>query len=369
MSIKILHHLFPTSLLAIVCALACSSSDDDPVASGAGSSNAGSSNAGSSSGGNGGGSSGSTSNADSGATAGSSGDPNLTIGAFTIEMVAAVAASADTPETPAFTSLIGKVNSGATPQPVVWEETDRAGDCVLSVPRVPFCDPACSGGAVCVEDDTCSAYPTGLDAGTVSIGGVSTEDGADEISMTPLRPSNVYQPVGVTLSYPPFSDGAALSLSASGGDTAAFDIEGQGIAALEMITPEGVPFARDQAVVLEWVPGNAGTAARILVEVDISHHGGQTGQIDCDTSDSGSLEIDASLVTQLLDLNYAGFPELRVTRVATGSTVIDQGRVELRAVSSAVLPIEIEGLTSCMNVNSAEECPDGQVCLENRSCG
>lgn len=365
MLLKIHHQLFPALVLTAVCALACSSSDDDTDGN-----TAGSSNGGASSGGSGGGSAGSTSGgAGSSSDAGGTGDPNVTIGAFTVEMVAAVAASEDTPETPAFTSLIGKVSSGATPQPVVWEQMDQVGDCVLSVPRVPFCDPACSGGAVCVEDDTCGAYPQGLDAGTITIGGVSTEDGASEVSMTPLRPSNVYQPVGTTLSYPPFADGDSLNLSASGGDTAAFDIDAQGIAPLEMITPDGVPFARDQAVVLEWVPGDADTAARIVVAVDISHHGGQTGQIDCDTSDSGSLEIDASLVTQLIDLNYAGFPELKVTRIATGSTVIDQGRVELRAVSSAVLPIEIEGLTSCMNVDSSEECPEGQVCREDRTCG
>jgi hypothetical protein len=124
---------------------------------------------------------------------------------------------------------------------------------------------------------------------------------------------------------------------------------------------------REQPVLLEWAPGTAG--ARILVEVDISHHGGQTGQIDCVADDGGSLEIASGLVTQLLDLGYAGFPSLKITRTRIGSTQTERGTVELRTASSHVLSIEIEGLTSCTEVDSDAECPEGQLCLPNRSCG
>jgi hypothetical protein len=136
-----------------------------------------------------------------------------------------------------------------------------------------------------------------------------------------------------------------------------------------MITADGVPFDRDQKVTLEWVPGAATIDSHIVVAVDISHHGGQTGEIDCDTSDSGSLEIAARLVTQLLDLNYAGFPHLTIARTTTAGTHIAQGRVELRISSAHTLSIEIAGLTSCMQVGDATECPMGQVCLANHTCG
>jgi hypothetical protein len=296
-------------------------------------------------------------------------NPDVTIGTFNVELVAALPAVGDSTGSDAFTSMIGKVSTGPAPQGVIWEASDMQGDCALLVPRIPFCDPACGGGAVCVEDGQCTDYPTALDVGSVTVQGLHVDDGSTEFTMQPIGAARAYQPVGLSFEYPPFADGDPLHLAASGNDTSAFDIDGQGIAPLEVLTADGVPFARDQAVTLEWVPGATATAARVQVVVDISHHGGQTGEIDCDTSDSGSLEISADLVTQLLDLSYAGFPSLKITRVKTGSSSIAQGRVEFRTLSSSVLNIEIEGLTSCMDVGTSTECPDGQTCLQNHTCG
>ncbi len=294
---------------------------------------------------------------------------DTTIGSFSVELVAEVPASGDSSGNDAFTSVIGKVSTGPTPLAVIWETRDQQGDCTLLVPRIPFCDPPCSGGEVCVEDGQCAAYPAGLDVGSVTVQGLRLADGSTEFSMDPIGTARTYQPVGLSFEYPSFADGDPLNLAASGNDTAAFSVDTQGIAPLEMLSEDGVPFNRDQPVTLHWVPGATATAARVQVVVDISHHGGQTGEIDCDTSDSGSLEIAADLVTQLLDLSYAGFPSLKVTRIKAGSTRIAQGRVEFRTLSSSVLNIEIEGLTSCMEVDSSTECPDGQVCQPNRTCG
>jgi hypothetical protein len=291
------------------------------------------------------------------------------VGAFTIDLTPAVAASANTSASEAYTAISGKVSTGPTPQAVVWEQRDQQGDCVLRVPRIPFCDPACTGGAVCVEDNTCADYPPGLNAGQVTLTGVATQAGDHSITLNPIGTSKTYQPIGVMLQYPPFAEGDAVSLQATGSDTAPFSIDGVGIAPLEVITADGVPFDRDQKVTLQWVAGAATIDSRIVVAVDISHHGGQTGEIDCDTSDSGSLDIAAALVTQLLDLNYAGFPRLTIARVATTGTTIAQGRVELRISSAHTLAIEIAGLTSCAQVGDATECPMGQVCLANNRCG
>jgi hypothetical protein len=343
--------------------VACGSSKaSDPVTTPSGNNQAGTSSAGAA--GTGGDSTGAAGNDDAGSP-----NPEVTVGVFSVELVAAVPASGDSSGSDAFTSVIGKVSSGPAPLAVIWEPRDTQGDCTLLVPRIPFCDPACTGGAVCVEDGQCADYPTALDVGDVTVQGLHLDDGSSQFTMQPIGTARTYQPIGLSFEYPSFADGDPLSLTASGNDTAPFDIETQGIAPLEMLTEDGVPFDRDQPVVLEWVPGAAATAARVQVVVDISHHGGQTGEIDCDTSDSGSLEISAGLVTQLLDLSYAGFPSLKVTRGKAGGTRITQGRVEFRSLSSRVLNIEIEGLTSCEEVDSSAECPDGQVCLPNRTCG
>lgn len=357
------HRYAACSALLVVSLAGCSSSTE-PASTTQSNSNGGSD-------GNGSAANGGSANGDVDASAQS---PDITIGVFNVELVAAVPASGDSAGSDAFTSVIGKVSTGPTPVAVIWEASDTQGACTLLVPRIPFCDPACTGGAVCVENGQCADYPTGLDVGEVTVQGLHLDDGSTEFTMQPIGTARTYQPVGLSFAYPSFADGEALNLTASGNDTAAFSIDTQGIAPLEMLTEDGVLFARDQPVVLEWVPGAAATAARVQVVVDISHHGGQTGEIDCDTADTGSLEIAADLVTQLLDLSYAGFPSLKVTRVKTGTSTplsagSTQGRVEFRTLSSSVLSIEIEGLTSCMDVDSDTECPDGQVCQPNRTCG
>ena len=52
---------------------------------------------------------------------------------------------------------------------------------------------------------------------------------------------------------------------------------------------------------------------RIEIEVDISRVAGAKGLIRCDVADTGSTQIPAVLVTQLLDLGYSGWPAVFVT--------------------------------------------------------
>jgi hypothetical protein len=87
--------------------------------------------------------------------------------------------------------------------------------------------------------------------------------------------------------------------------------------------------------------------------------------IECDTEDTGSLEISAALVTKLLDLGVAGFPTVIVTREAVGSVTIAPGRVDLIVSSVVEHAVQVSGLTSC---SADTDCPSGQTCQSDLTC-
>jgi hypothetical protein len=61
---------------------------------------------------------------------------------------------------PPSTSFLGKLYDGPTPSAMAWTQKMEAGGCKLFTPNVFFCEPSCTGGAICTADDTCSPYPS-----------------------------------------------------------------------------------------------------------------------------------------------------------------------------------------------------------------
>jgi hypothetical protein len=284
------------------------------------------------------------------------GDPEVLAGTFEIELV-----YADTP----YTSMIGTVYDGGSPAAVVWEQADADGPCVLVTPRVPFCSTPCGGSAVCVEDETCVAYPTAQDVGTVAVSGVSTSDGASAFDMR-LVAGNYQLPTGVSLDYPPFAEGDEVRIDVDGGAlTGPFALTAAGIAPLAL-TSQDLALERDTALALQWEPAGAGADTTLMIKLDISHHGGTRGKIECAAPDSGSLDIAAGLINQLIDLGTAGFPTIVLGRTAIGSAVIASGRVDLTIASELEVAVDVPGVVSCTDSN---QCPDGQTCQDDLTCG
>lgn len=289
----------------------------------------------------------------------STGDPKILVGTFLVSLVAPDTATGSA----GYTSVVGKVSSGPTPSQVIYTESSSSGACKLMKPRVPFCNQACTGGAVCVEDDTCQSYPTAKSVGTVKATGIKTTAGATEFSMSPV--ANNYQPTGgVSCPFPAFAEGDAIKLESSGGDYAPFTLSSKGISPLSL-NSTGLKLQSGQALSLSWTPpGVAGST--ISVKLDISHHGGTKGMIQCDADDTGSLTIAASLITELLNLGTAGFPTIIVTRTApVGSAVIAPGRVDLTISSTVEQAVEVPGVVSCKDTS---ECPAGQTCQSDLTC-
>jgi hypothetical protein len=286
------------------------------------------------------------------------GDPNVLAGAFVVRLPS-VPLGAER----ANLSVVGKVYDGPTPELIIWEQVAESGACVLRVPRVPLCLAACGGDAACVKDDTCKPYPIPKSVGTVTVSGMRTSAGTTEFSMSPVA-DNYQPPAGVSLPATAFGEGDAIRFSAAGGGYAPFVLETRGIAALSL-DGSSIPVNEGEAVSLSWTPAVDATAARIEVKLDLSHHGGSNGKIECDAPDDGSLEIGADLITQLLALGVAGFPTIIVTRQAVASATIAPGRVDLMLVSEAERSARIVGLESC---NKDAECRPPKRCAADLTC-
>jgi hypothetical protein len=289
----------------------------------------------------------------------SMGNPDVLAGTFLVNLVAPDTSLGTT----GYTSLVGKVADGPTPSTLVWTDSASAGGCKLKKPRVPFCETPCTGGAICVDDNKCQSYPKAQSVGTVRASGFQTASGPMEFTMDPVAGS--YQPGSESLPFPAFSEGDALKLAASGGAYAPFSLSSSGIAPLSLLT-DPIPVMSGQSVKLAWTPPGRSGISTIRIKLDISHHGGTKGMIECDTADSGSFEIAASLITELLNLGTAGFPTIVVTRQATtGTAVIAPGRVELNVASAVERAVQIPGVVSC---TETAQCASGKTCQADLTC-
>ncbi|WP_437691847.1 hypothetical protein [Sorangium sp. So ce176] len=291
------------------------------------------------------------------------GDPTRLIGAFQVRSSPAAPSQEGAPEATGTTAVLGKIYDGTTPSQIIWELAAEEGSCRLLKPRVPFCDQPCGGSAVCVEDDTCQAYPGAHSAGDVTVLGLNLESGEASFVMKPTA-NNYQPPAGVKLGYPPADEGQTVRLEASGDFFSAFTVESKGVSPMQLLN-DTIRLEPDQDVQLTWAPPGQAGISEVHVKLDISHHGGTKGMIECSAEDTGSLDLPASLVTQLLDLGVAGFPTIIVTRRAVGATTISHGRIDLVISSQIEQSVVIAGLTSC---NDTSQCPEGQTCQPDLTC-
>lgn len=284
------------------------------------------------------------------------GDTGSLLGSFSVSLVGPVTAS-DGSITPGHTAILGKVYDGAYPDTVVWTTTMTDGGCSLQTPSTPFCSPSCGSTGVCTATNTCTAYPTSQNVGTVHMRGVGSE-----FDLTSVQ--NTYQaPGSVTLAYPAFAAGDAIYIDASGSTfTPAFEAGTRGVSELAIQNATALALQDNAAFTLGWT---AEANSKIHVKLDISHHGGSKGKIECDADDSGSLTISAAMVHGLLQLGAAGYPTIIVTRSATGHVAVASGHVDLIASSQVEEPIAVPGVTSCTDDT---QCTAPQTCQDDLTC-
>jgi hypothetical protein len=262
-------------------------------------------------------------------------------------VVSMVAASA---ENEGYSAVLGRFFDGPTPPPIPLVLDTEEGDCKLFVPLHPFCETPCTP-AVCTADDVCTPYPTTLPVGSLTIDGLG-----ETLEIEPSTSMFIYQ--SPSLPYPPCSDGEPVSVSARG-----FALEAECIAPLELRGPDPIPVMTGEPVSVSWVAARPDAGSRIRIGLDLAHHGGKKGEIDCDVPDTGSFDIPEPLVTKLISLGLAGYPTISVSRVAVGS---DATRPDLVLLVSESLQRAVDtGVKSCQEDS---DCTAPEMCGADRAC-
>lgn len=173
-------------------------------------------------------------------------------------------------------------------------ETLRVGDCALLAAEVlPFCDPACEPGTICLADDVCGAPPVPLGAGDIRVDGLS-------VDLT-LHPETQYFYYAATFAPEPvdgllFTAGAAVTATAEGGNVPAFTVASEGVAPLASTLACPPDLAGDGAVTVQWT-ASGDELARVRFELASGNHGSQFARIACEAPDRrGALTIDRALL-------------------------------------------------------------------------
>jgi hypothetical protein len=257
-----------------------------------------------------------------------------------------------------YTGVNGSVRNGLVPADVPHIGTEE-GSCRLLEQRILFCDPTCGAGETCGEGGSCVDYPINQQVGVVSVTGLN---GA--LSMEPNATGSYTNPAMPALPHPGFDEGAAIELTAEGGDLEAFTLRGEGVAALS-VAEEPIVASMGQPLTLSWEPGAASDAVRLAVKIEFNRHGGTPSWIECDMDDTGSFEVPASIVDALLSLEVSGWPTVTFTRRSVDSVELSVGCVELQVFSQVVRELEIEGVQSC---DDDHPCPNDAECPVNLIC-
>jgi hypothetical protein len=232
---------------------------------------------------------------------------------------------------------------------------EQAG-CRLLVPRQVACTPACALDSVCTGIDACTPRPKPVDVGSLHVEGLGGNHDLEPTS--PTVP--VYQIV-TDLPYAACKAGEDIKVKAKD-----FALTGACIAPLTVTSPAPIPVTAGQPMRLAWTPPGPFGTARILIELEISHHGGLKGQIECDVPDTGSFDIPAPLITALVNLGRAGYPTVKVARTSR-TPASTQPQVTLTVRSQVELPVDT-GVISCGAGNSPP-CATGTICRPDFTCG
>ena len=334
---------------ALALSSAACSGNDTPSTPGA----AGSNGAGGSSGASGNGSAGSSKAGSGNAGSGSViPDPTQVVGTFTVQMKV----------DKSMTNVVGQVADGPVPPNIILTETKKEGPCRVETPSSPFCDGGC-GADVCVSEGKCLPYPTGQAVGVVTLKGVRVAGGGTELTLKETVGS--YQPpAGTSLAYPPVAASDTIEVNATGQIYPAFDLSAPGVDPIALKTTD---FALDptKPFKLEWDAAADPKSSQIHVKIDLSHHGGLKGLIQCGLDDTGSLTISKEMISELIGLGVAGFPSVVLTRWTEDVAQLEHGRVRLEVSALVERYLTTPGVQSC---STDEDCEGEKTCSSDSTC-
>ncbi len=213
------------------------------------------------------------------------------------------------------------------------------------------CDPGCAATEYCSVAQECVPRPTPIGAGTLHVQGLSGM--TLDVDATP--PMNNYS--GPTLQpFPPCAEGADVTVASD-----KFNASIKCITPLKLTSAVPIPVTKNQPTHITWTAPGVASISRVDIELEISHHGGYKGHIECDVADTGAFDIPAPLVTALVDLGRAGFPSVKVTRHATNAAT---GEPSAKLTMPSLVEVAVDtGVISCGLEGTT--CPTGMTCDDN----
>jgi hypothetical protein len=255
------------------------------------------------------------------------------------------------------TIVAGAVSTGTTPSSIPNVAAEEGG-CQLLTPRNLFCT-SCDATQLCAGDEQCVPKPAKVSAGALHITGMAAQVDVSPNVITLDYSKTVLEP------FPAYEAGATIRLETDGDVVGAFAADLWGVPAFTT-SQTVVAVKRDEPAHLEWdTTGADAEKAAIFVSFSVNVHGAVTGWIECSAPDTGSFDIPASLVTQLVDMGLSGFPRVDIERRSAATVTLPEGCVDTYVSSKIMLDIEVDGLTSC---NVSGDCPDGQTCSPEMVC-
>jgi hypothetical protein len=283
-------------------------------------------------------------------------------GTFKIRLIAAVVDTVDpTNNNPAYTVVEGGVNDGPAVPEYLFEKIEESGPCKLYKTLLPFCDKPCGGNGKCIAENTCQQYPSKISVGDVTVNGFKLSGQKISFTMSPSTALN-YQMVGVSMDYPPFTEGDTVTFAATGTTTApAFTTSVRGITPL-VISNEEITLEDDKPITFHWEKPKVAGVSTMNIRINISYHGGTKGEIMVDCEDNGEVTVPAAMIMKLKSWGMAGWPIADMTRKSIISSDSTKPRIIIESMVTKGL--NIPGIISC---NDDEHCPNGGIC-KDRKC-
>ncbi|MFZ5895625.1 MAG: hypothetical protein ACOY0T_31500 [Myxococcota bacterium] len=251
-----------------------------------------------------------------------------------------------------YATVSAQIFDGPIPNGEPLDVADELNGCQLLIPRSITCSPECGTTSVCTGNNQCTPKPMPKNVGVIHVQGLSSM----AIDMDPLPPNFSYSGPTLQETYPPCTEGDDIKVQSD-----LFSITGKCITSLTLGGPTPIPVMSGSPVHLTWTAPGKANISRIQIELEISHHGGYKGEIDCDVPDTGSFDIPERLVTALIARGRAGYPTVKVTRLASASAP-NESNVKLIMPSLVERAVDT-GVISCGGQDSPP-CPSGMTCSD-----
>ena len=220
-----------------------------------------------------------------------------------------------------FAFATGEVREAVHPLSVTALVTE-AGGCQLRRKENPHCATACAAGELCSPDLMCVPAPVKMSLGSVTVEGLR-----QPVTMQPDA-SNDYS--AMNPAFPLFDTGSGIRLTAAEAGAGGVSLLGIGVETLVLTNSDWV-MRRDQPLELAWTPGSSG--ARVYFTFNVDQHGNSPVTMFCDLEDTGSAQVDATIVNALLDAGISGAGSANAFRQTMDSADIAQGCIDLRVAS------------------------------------